>query len=541
MERTMGSFASWARLAAVSLIAGEAYAMAEANQDKPRERRVTLLQIADTHAQLETHAEYMPGESPELQPMGGFARLKTAVDRARKDAAGPSFFVDGGDTFQGSAAAAWSKGEAVVGPLNALGLDVCVPGNWEPVYGPEQMKKLLAEVRCKVLVYNLADSKTEQRLYAPASVVEKDGIRIAFVGITDPTTTERQPPAQVRGLDSTRMSGLKEFVHDLRQREKPDLVVAVTHTGLTVSRQLAREIPDFDVILSGHTHERVYKPIMEGRAIVVEPGSMGSFLGRLDLVLAPGGGIESNRYQLIPIRAADFPEDPAVKAIVDAAVAPFRARMAKVVAQTKTPIQRYDVLETSADDLVADAVREEAHADIGTTNGFRFAPPIPPGPVTEGDLWSLLPLDARVKAGWVTGRELRAYLEHELELVFSRDPQKLSGGWGPRLSGVTMSFAARAEPGKRLRSLKFHGREVGDDDKLSFAGCERDGEPLDVICRFRGVHEPHVLPFTIHQALSRYLKTHPIIAPVRDGRAVATDLPRTVFSQDTVLSNKESP
>ena len=535
----MKALARWGRVAAIALVAGEATAMSDANQEKPVARRLTLLQIADTHAQLETHPEYLPGETPDLQPMGGFARLKTAVDRARKDAAGPAFFVDGGDTFQGSAPAAWSQGEAVVGPLNALGLDVCVPGNWEPVYGAAQMKKLLGEVKCTVLAYNLADAQTEARLYAPSAIVERGGIRVAFVGITDPTTTERQPPAEVRGLDSTRMGGLHEFVQALRAREKPDLVVAVTHTGLTVSRQLARDIPEFDVVLSGHTHERTWKPILEGRTIVVEPGSMGSFLGRLDLVLAPGGGVASHRYQLIPVKAAEFPEDPAVKSIVDAAVAPFRARMAEVVARTRTPILRYDVLETAADDLIADAMREVAGADIGTTNGFRFSPPIPPGPVTEGDLWSLLPLDARTKAGWVTGRELREYLERELELVFSTDPQKLSGGWGPRLSGATLSFAARAAPGHRLRSLKIRGREVGDGNHITFAGCERDGEPLDIICRLRGVHEPRVLPWTIHQVLGIYFTSHPVVAPVRDGRSVAIDLPATVFSQDTVLSKEK--
>ena len=133
----------YARLLVIALFAGEAYALADATQEGPPERRLTLLQIADTHAQLETHPEYLPGETPDLQAMGGFARIKTAVDRARSDAVGPTFFVDGGDTFQGSAPAAWAKGEAVVGPLNVLGLDVCVPGNWEPVYGATQMQKLL--------------------------------------------------------------------------------------------------------------------------------------------------------------------------------------------------------------------------------------------------------------------------------------------------------------------------------------------------------------------------------------------------------------
>ena len=521
---------------ALSAFAAGAQPPAASPQDL---RHVTLLHLADSHAQLETHPEFMPGEDPPYPAMGGYARLKTAIDRARASGPAATFAIDGGDTFQGSAPAAWSDGEAVVAPLNGLGLDVCVPGNWEVVYGPAQFKKLMGELKCRVLAYNFHDVATGNRLFPPAAILERGGVKVAFVGVTDPTTTLRQPPSEVRGLDSTRMAGLRAFVQELKTREHPDLVVMANHAGLTVSRQLAREIPEFDVILSGHTHERTYQPIFEGKVLIVEPGSMGSFLGRLDLTLGPQGGIESHRFQLIPVRASDFPEDPAEQRIVEAAVAPFRPRMDQAVGRTETPIARYDVLETSADNLVSDAVREASGADIGSTNGFRYAPPILPGKVTEGQLWTLLPLDARMKMGWVTGKQLRAYLERELELVFSSDPWKLSGGWGPRLSGLTLRFAARGKPGHRLVSVKVQGQELADGRRYTFAGCERDGEPLDIVCRLEGVHEVKVLPMTVHQALDAYFHAHPVVAPRQDERAQTTDLPQRVFSQDAVLSGAE--
>jgi 2',3'-cyclic-nucleotide 2'-phosphodiesterase (5'-nucleotidase family) len=94
-------------------------------------------------------------------------------------------------------------------------------------------------------------------------------------------------------MDTSRIAGLRDFVKELRRREQPDLVVALAHTGLSIARALARETPEFDVILSGHSHERTAVPILEGDVIVVEPGSLGSFLGRLDLVIKPGGGVAS--------------------------------------------------------------------------------------------------------------------------------------------------------------------------------------------------------------------------------------------------------
>ena len=99
-------------------------------------KRLTLLHLTDTHAQLETHWEYLPGGKPELVQMGGFARLKTAIEAERARSQGPAFLVDGGDLVQGSGPAAWSNGEVMIAPANALELDAFVPGNWSRFTAP---------------------------------------------------------------------------------------------------------------------------------------------------------------------------------------------------------------------------------------------------------------------------------------------------------------------------------------------------------------------------------------------------------------------
>lgn len=521
-----GSCAGAASLAASRLVRAAA---------PSRGKRVTLLHLTDTHAQLESHWEYLPGHQPQLAQMGGFARLKTAIDRQRATSHGPAFLVDGGDLVQGSGPAAWSAGEVMVEPSNTLELDAFVPGNWEPVYGPAQFERLMGALKTKVIAYNFHYKETGKRMFEPVAICRRDGVKVAFIGLADPTTTVRQPPRQVEGLDSTRMEGLRETIQDLRRREQPDLVVAVTHTGLSLSRQLAREIPELDVVLSGHTHERTEKPIREGNVLVVEAGSNGSFLGRLDLTLKATGGIEQVNFELIPIHASQLAEDPAVAKLVERVLQPHRQRMDEVLCESRSNILRYDVFETNADNLISDAIRQTAGVDIGFTNGFRFAPPIVAGPFTQGDLWNLLPLDARMKKGWITGKELRSYLERELELVFSRDAWKLSGGWGPRASGLEMTFEAQAAPGNRLRSVKVNGEEVAPDSQLTIAGCERDGEPLDVVCRLRGTHDVHYVTPTIHQAMETYLRDQKVISPVRQRRSRATDLPEVAFSQDQLL------
>ncbi len=499
-------------------------------------KRLTLLHFTDTHAQLETHPEFVPGATPEIQMMGGYARLKSAIEHERARCEGACFLLDGGDEFQGSGPAAWSEGEAILNPLNALGIDVFTPGNWDPAYGPERFKATMARLRCPVVCYNLHDEVTGNRLYPASVILERQDLKLAVVGLTDIGASRRQPPAQFRGMDTTRIEGLRDYIRELRDRERPDVVVALTHTGLSIAREIARRTPEIDVVLSGHTHERTARAIREGNVIVVEPGSFGSFLGRLDLVIKPEGGIGSSEFRLIPVLQSRYDEDAEVKALVEESLKPFRERMSRQAGRTDTLLMRYDLFETTADDFIADAVREIAKADIGLTNGFRFGVPIPPGPMTAADLWNLLPMDARMKRGWITGKELWAYLEDELEMVYSQTPLKLNGGWGPRASGMSFVFKARAPHGQRVVSIRIDDREIAEDRRYTFAGCERDGEPLDVICRHRGSHDPEILPLSIHEALQQYLEAHPVIAPERDAREVALDLPRTVFSQDAVLA-----
>ena len=493
-------------------------------------KQIRLLHIADTHAPLDTHWAYLPEDPDHLHQMGGYARLRTALEDARAHAPGAVFTVDGGDTFQGSAIAAWTKGEAIVAPLNALHLDAGVPGNWEPVYGPEIFKKLMAEVNFPVICYNLRDTHTGNRLFAPATLVERGGVRIAVVGVTDMTTTVRQAPAEVRGLDSTAISGLAAFVREYKIQQHPDLTVLVDHTGLAPSVQIAHDIPEFDVVLSAHTHERVYKPILVGHTLVVEPGSMGSFFGQLDLSLQDGKVVDYH-YNLMPVEASRYAENPEVKALVTKAEAPYRKRLDSVVGRTKTPLMRYDVLEATMDNVIADAVREAAHTDLGFTNGFRFSPPIAPGPITRADVWNALPLDARLKVGHATGAHIRRYLEQEMELVFAKDPFTLSGGWGPRVSGMEITFRAGAPKGERIQSVKIHGKELDPNHVYSLAGCERDGEEMNTICRMKEVEDAHYLPGTAHTIVETYIKGHSPLAPHREGRVQATDLPPRVWSQ----------
>ncbi len=497
-------------------------------------KSIRLLHLGDMHAQLDTHWEFLPEDPERLQRMGGFARIKTALDQFRNSAPGAVFSVDGGDTFQGSALAAWTQGEAILAPLNALELDVGIPGNWEVVYGPHIFRSLMKRVNYKVIAYNFQDKISGKDLFPPSVILSQNGTKVAFVGQTDITTTVRQPPAQVRGLDSTKSQGLREYIQKLKSIESPDLVVLIDHNGLTPMVQLAKEIPEIDVILSNHTHERVYRPLWVGKTLIVEPGSLGSFLGVVDLKVQDGK-VLSAEYDFVSIFEDKFKEDENVRRIIEKEKRPFASRLNKVIGHTKTPLLRYDVLESNMDNMVADAAREMTKADMAFTNGFRFSPPIAAGPITEGELWNVLPLDAKLKVGTITGKQLWDYLEAEMEMVFSKHPNKLSGGWGPRPSGVKVIFEAGASPGSRIKEVFVAGAPLDLKKEYFIGGCDREGEPLETICRVKDVKNTKFVEGTAHSALKAYIRKHSPLNMKREGRVRAIDLPNKVWSQYGLL------
>jgi len=499
----------------------------------PADRRVTLLFFADAHADLETHPELFwgPEGKTETAMAGGYARLAAAAKSIKAETGGRAVLIDAGDTFQGASSALWSRGEVVLGPQRALGVDIGIPGNWEVVYGAERMKELARETRYPWLATNVVDEATGKLVFAPTLVREIGGVRVGFVGFTDPDVPIRQSPAYSKGLRFLGAESIAAHVKDLRERQRAELVVLVTHVGLARSVELADTQAGIDVVLSGDTHERTPEPIMRRGVPVVEPGAFASFLGRMDVTLHPGAR-PTFRWQLLELRADKFAEDAATAATVKESLAPYRERMAKVIGRASAPMERYGVVENTTDDVLAAAVKEQTGADIGLSNGFRFGHPILPGPITEGDLGRLYPISSNLKTGKVTGAQLRAWLESEMDHVFADEPKRLFGGWLVRMAGMTVRFKANAPQGKRITEILVGGKPLDDAATYSVAACERDGDAPDTLCRIKNVKDARTLDVDVHQMVRAHLARHPegVGGPVR-GAVVAEDLPARVFSQ----------
>lgn len=495
----------------------------------PERRQVTVLYVADLHGQLEPHPELFWGpEGERIEVAGGFARVRAAVDQIRAERGGDVLFLDAGDTIQGSGVAALSEGAAMIAPLNALGLDGALPGNWEVAYGPDVLRERLGALDYPVFAANLRDEASGERLFPPTLVREVGGVKVGVVGFTDPDVPRRQPPAYSTGLRYDDHAELPKLVEGLRA-DGAEVVLLMSHVGLGKAVALAEQIPGVDAHLSSDTHERTYTPIEVGESWVVEPGAFGSFLGRLDLWVADGQVVDK-RWELIELTEA-WPEDPEVARLVGEARAPWADTLDQVVGSTADTLARYAVVETPLDAVLADALREVTGAEIALSNGFRFGTPVLPGPIREADLWGFYPIVTQLKTGRVTGRQLRDFWERELENVFATDPTRRFGGWVPRPSGMEVVFEAKAPAGRRVRELRVGGEPLQDDRLYTVAACEREGDAFDTLCRIPGAVDVQIHDLDAHDAVRTWLARHPDVRVPPMGRVTAVDLPPVLRTQ----------
>lgn len=430
-------------------------------------KRLTLIHQNDTHAHLEPHWELRwRGGLPEVWRAGGYAHLRAMADGIRRDARGASVHVDSGDAIHGTGPAQWTEGAVVVPALRAAGVELMTPGNWEFGFGAAVLRERARELAFPVVASNVRHAGTGELAFPAVEVREVGGLRVAFIGITSPIVSRTMPHAfgaGLRFLDA--LDVLPETVETARDRDRPDLVVLVSHYGFAQETAIARAVEGIDVILGGHTHDVLAEPAVVGRTIITQSGAHGSYLTRLDLDV-DSGRVCGFRHALMPVVAADGDDgEQTVAQIVTEALRPHRAALDEVVGETATLLHRGTVLESPMDTLITHAYRASTGADVALSHGWRYGTPVPPGPVTAGDLWQMVPTNPELFTVRLTGAELRRMLEQSLERTFAGNTLRQQGGYVMRFAGMRAVVRLNNPPGTRVQRL-----EIGD------AGAELDRE-----------------------------------------------------------------
>ena len=427
------------------------------------EKRLTIVQMNDSHAYLDLHPELFWEKGQVVYRMaGGFARVATLLKQIRAENPGRVMFVDGGDTFHGTYPAVATKGDALVPILNALKPDG-MTAHWEFAYTPRGFQALAQQLTYPMLAMNVYHKGSSDLLFPPYTVVEVGGLRVGLAGIASNIVDKTMPPSFSEGAFFTDgRAELPSMIEELRIREQVDLVALVSHLGFPQDMQLMSEVRGVDVDLSAHTHHRLETAVRQGSALVTQAGSHAAFLTRLDLIIE-NGKITDFKHRLIEVAQSVEP-DPEVEALVRQALAPFHEQLSEVVGETRVPLDRGRSLESTMDNLLLEALLDHTGAQAAFSNGWRYGAPILPGPIRMNDLYNMAPMNPPVSTVELTGAEMKDMLEENLEHTFSREPFQQMGGYLKRALGLRAFIKMENPAMQRIQKL-FIGQEEAQPEK----------------------------------------------------------------------------
>ena len=484
-----------------------------AHDGRPRPGRVTILQVNDAHGYLEPHPELMwEGREASYPALGGYAAMAGYCRAVRAERPGVVVLLDNGDTFHGTYPVVQSKGEALLPLLNAMRFDA-MTAHWDFAYGPGHLKTLVSRLTYPLLPINCFDEGTGTLAFPPSVVVERGGLRIGVIGIAATIVDKTMPPHFSTGLRFTLGNEeLPGHISQLRD-EGVDLVVVLSHLGFPQDAKLAAEVAGIDVLLSGHTHNRLRAPVWVNGTAIIQSGCHGAFIGRLDLDTT-GGRVEVAHHALVPMDGS-VPRDPAMQAMVEGIMAPHRGMLRARAGRTSVALNRSTMLEATMDNLLLAAIQEAGGTTIAFSNGWRYGAPVPVGDVTVNDAWNMVPGNPPVSVIELTGQEVLDMMEENLERTFAADPYAQMGGYMKRCAGMTIHAKLENPAGHRIERILIGGGPLRPEATYTASYVTAQGVPA------RFGRNRRELPVHAVDAVLRYVGGYGTVAPAITGSVVA--------------------
>lgn len=416
--------------------------------------------------------------------VGGYAHLSTLVKKLRQSYGdqGRSLLLDGGDTWQGSATAYWTRGKDMVEASNILGVDV-MTGHWEFTYKDDEVLENISEFNGEFLAHNVkvdeealfdgakAYDEDEGYAFKPYTIKAMGEHRVAIIGQAFPYTPIANPkrfiPDWTFGIQSEELQNL---IDKVRSNESPDAVVLLSHNGMDVDLKLAANVTGLDVILGGHTHDGVPKPVAvknsSGTTLVTNAGSNGKYLAVLDLELGKGRVVDY-RYTLLPVFSNFIDADPEMATYIENTRKPYLDILTENLAVADELLYRRGNFNGTFDQVICNALCDVNGADISLSPGFRWGTTVLPGqPITMEHVMDQTCITyPETYTRDMTGTQIKAILEDVCDNIFNLDPFYRQGGDMVRLGGMDYTCDPTEVMGKRITEMRLNNGEMINANK----------------------------------------------------------------------------
>ena len=428
--------------------------------------------------------------------VGGFAHLATLVKTLRSGRPG-ALLLDGGDTWQGSATALWTRGQDMVDACKLLGVDM-MSAHWEFTYGAERVRQLVDnELAGKIefLAQNVKTSDFGDPVFKPYAMREMNGVRIAVIGQAFPYTPIANPrhliPDWTFGIQDDEM----QKVVTRARAEGAQVVVVLSHNGMDVDLKMASRVCGIDAILGGHTHDGVPAPSIVrnpgGQTLVMNSGCNGKFLSVLDFDVRDGK-VRDYRYRLLPVFSNLLAADKDMVAHIEKVRAPFAAKLNEKLAVTEGLLYRRGNFNGAWDQLILDALLDVKGAQIAFSPGFRWGATLLPGQAITME--SLMDQTAitypHTTLTEMSGATIKTILEDVADNLFNPDPYYQQGGDMVRVGGMRYTCNPNAKIGSRIADMRLGDQPIEAGKTYKVAGWApvaegASGEPVwDVVAKW---------------------------------------------------------
>jgi 2',3'-cyclic-nucleotide 2'-phosphodiesterase (5'-nucleotidase family) len=409
---------------------------------------IRILYINDFHGFAQGYN--LPGTN---ERRGNIACLAAVTETLRMEK--PSLLIASGDMVQGDNWANFFQGKSVIDLMNQMRFDAMSVGNHEFDYGSEILKERIRQANFPVLGANVQGMET---FLQPYVIREIEGVRIALIGIVTEDTPVTTNPKNVLGLTfASPTATLTALISKLRK--EADLIVVLSHIGFNADRQLAAKVGDIDVMIGGHSHTRVDKPVLIGKTVIVQDYEHGKTLGVLDIAISEGKVVSTSGY-LADIKPDSMPMDNVIAEKVALYQTRVDAVMQDTIGETRTDLDGVNVrkAETNLGNFIADVMKEAAGADGAIINGGTIRTSASKGILKVSNIYSIVPFDNYIVAIRLKGKQIRDTLEHGVSAIAD------DAGRFPQISGIRFTFQPSKKTGSRVGDI-FIGNTPLDLEK----------------------------------------------------------------------------
>lgn len=450
----------------------------------------------------EAHAlTYLDFDKAALQygKVGGFAHLATLIKQVRTSRPG-ALLLDGGDTWQGSGTALWTKGQDMVDACLALGVDI-MTAHWEMTLGEERVKEIVEKDfagKVNFVAQNIKTTDFEDPVFDAFVMREMNGIPVAIIGQAFPYTPIANPRYLVEnwsfGIDEENM----QKTVNLARSKGAQVVVVLSHNGMDVDLKMASRVRGIDAIMGGHTHDGVPVPVKVtnpgGVTLVTNAGSNSKFLGVLDFDVK-NGKVSDFRYRLLPVFADLIPADKPMDALITKIRAPYETKLNEKLATAEGTLYRRGNFNGTFDQLIVDGLINMKGAEIAFSPGFRWGTSLLPGQaITMEHLLDQTAITYPYTTMTpMSGEMIKTVLEDVADNLFNPDPYYQQGGDMVRVGGMQYTIDPAASAGNRISDMRLGDKMIEASKTYKVAGwapvseAARDagGEPIwDVMATY---------------------------------------------------------